>query len=368
MWPTYKKPILFSFVNAWLMLLLAMYWLGLPRTFGDEAVFIKWTSLVKKSLLGIDPKPTPGTILYLDVSDSKMLVDIQDPLYGEYTGYQHAVITDRFLLAQVLDSIAVHGKNIPIVLMDISFERPSPADSLLQASIDRFPFPIVAARRILNDGSITHSCIRLPTGIANYQGTNDEFLKYRLFYHDTLPTLPLLAYSLAYKVPIQQKWWGTTVNGQWSLSNPIIDFKIRPQDISNGVDHLERPTTYGLRVHCSSNGHFGTPGYPPIIIRKGYHCRRLHLRHPYHRLWQSSEPLIVHNTFLTLAAGEARIKWLWMALLFLFFLDFFPHGKGRGFIHEHQTMVESSKSAIGKIIYDSIDEVFFLALCTILSY
>ncbi|MBV6655493.1 MAG: hypothetical protein KI786_17110, partial [Mameliella sp.] len=45
------QSLVFSTINALLMLGLTLYWLSLPRTFGDEAIFIKWTSLAKKSLL-----------------------------------------------------------------------------------------------------------------------------------------------------------------------------------------------------------------------------------------------------------------------------------------------------------------------------
>ena len=37
------RSILFNGANVIVMLLLALYWLSLPRTFGDEAFFIKWT-------------------------------------------------------------------------------------------------------------------------------------------------------------------------------------------------------------------------------------------------------------------------------------------------------------------------------------
>lgn len=126
-----SKVIVFSMVNSLVMLLLALYWLSLPRTFGDEAFFIKWTSLVKKSLLGIDDKPNPDEVLYVDVSGSKKLVETLDPLYEEYTGLQNRVITNRAHLADFLNYARSYGADIPLVIIDISFEAISPDDSLL---------------------------------------------------------------------------------------------------------------------------------------------------------------------------------------------------------------------------------------------
>ena len=93
--------IFFCSVNATAMLLLCFFWLSLPRTFGDEAFLIKWTSLVKKTLLGLDEKPSPEEFLYIDVSRSKRLVNEIDPLFEMYTGFSHTAITDREQIAHL---------------------------------------------------------------------------------------------------------------------------------------------------------------------------------------------------------------------------------------------------------------------------
>jgi hypothetical protein len=132
-------------MNGLAMLLLALFWLSLPRTFGDEAFLIKWTSLVKKTVLGIDPKPAADSFLYVDVSRSKTIIPAEDPLFEDYTGYNHVAITDRAQLAEFLTAVKQYGEDIPLVLMDINFAEPAPQDSLLQAAIDSLPFSAVAA-------------------------------------------------------------------------------------------------------------------------------------------------------------------------------------------------------------------------------
>lgn len=363
------RSTVFSILNALLMLGLTLYWLSLPRTFGDEAVFIKWTSLAKKSLLGMDDKPPPASVLYVDVSGSKMLIEKKDPLYQEVTGYQNQALTDRLQLAHFLDSVAVRGRDIPVVILDISFEEPSPYDSLLQASIDRFPFPLVGARRLLDNGSLSPSQLKLQTGVANYLSTDSEFMKYPLFIRDTLPTLPLVAYGLAYDKTYQRTWLGPVVDGAWSLPKPIIDFKIRPHDLSDGVENLERP--YDLRSLGTLlfewtfwDAQDVTSLLTGKLLMVGDYTNDTHST----VFGSVAGPLVVHNTYLTLVEGENLIDWRWLLLLF----GLFSWMSWRIFREEasgqRSRWWQMGDTAVARIVADSIDDTFFLALGTILSY
>lgn len=363
------RGLVFSTLSGLLMLALTLYWLSLPRTFGDEAIFIKWTSLAKKSLLGMDEKPPPGSVLYIDVSGSKMLVEQADPLYQEFTGYHTEVLTDRALLAEFLDSVGRHGRELPLVVLDLSFEEPSPDDSLLQAAIDRFPFPLVGARRLTDEGGISPSQVRLTTGIANYLSAGSEFMKYPLFLADTLPTLPLVAYGLATGASYQRHWYGPTVDGRWSLSKPIIDFKIRPHDLSDGVSGLEKP--YDLRAMGTLL--FEWTFWDPADIQSLLTDKMLiigdYTNDTHSTVFGSLPgPLVVHNAFLTLAAGEHRIRGRWLLLLFALYAwmswrIFREEASGK-----RRRWWKAGDTAVGRIIADSIDDTFFLALGTILSY
>lgn len=351
------------------MLVLCLYWLSLPRTFGDEAFFIQWTSLVKKSLLGFDEKPAPNTVFYVDISGSKTLIEKPDPFYEEKTGYQYLAITNREDLAHFLQYIRTYGKDIPLVILDLAFRESSPGDSLLQAAIDSFPFPIVGAQSLSIDGLLREKVIQLPTGIANYYSPDTRFLKYPLYIRDSLPTLPLVALGLGQNKKYSKKRTWPRINGKVNLSNPIIDFKIRPTDLTEGGSR--QSDKYAIRS-------LGTLLYEWEFwdendIRDLLYNKTIIVGNFYTDIHETvfgimPGPVIVHNTYLTLVAGESEVKWPWLLMLFFFFFwmsrrIYIEEKNGR-----RSKWWQRSKTPVGKIIADSIDDSFFLIIGTVLSY
>ncbi len=366
---TYIQALLFSVLNASVMLALAISWLSLPRTFGDEAFFIKWTSLIKKSLIGIDKKPDPSTVLYVDISKSKVLLEAEDPLYEEVTGYHKTIITDREQLANFLQYLGTYGEDIPIVIFDITFEDPSPADSLLQAAIDHFPFPLIGAQKLFDDGHLGTSVIQLPTGVASYLSSDNQFMKYPLFVQDSLPTLPLMILHLANQYTYDRQWQWPRINQHPSLINPIIDFKIRPIDLNDGSRAQEN--TFPIRALGTLL--FESDFWEAADIRtllKGKTIIVGDFKDDMHQtvFGDLPGPLIVHNAYLTLQEGESLIQWSWLLMLFSLFFwmswRVYIEEKKR----ERSQWWKNSKTTLGRIIADSIDDTFFLVIGTILSY
>lgn len=362
------KGWLFATLNAGCMLLLALFWLSLPRTFGDESFFIKWTSIIKKSLLGIDKKPLPNSVLYVDVSGSKTIIETPDPLYEELTGYHHDVITDRAQLAAFLQMVAQYGSNIPLVIMDISFENASPHDSLLQATLDSFPFPLLGARRLDKKNKLVPSVLQMQTGIANYLSADNKFMKYPLFLNDTLPSLPLVAWAMTEGKSYSNKGLYPRLDGHSSLHKPIIDFKIRPYDLNTG----NRADTSGYTLRAMGTLLFEWTFWEESDIRALLKGKTIILGDYYDDKHETvfgtlPGPLIVHNAYLTLIQRESLIPWKWVLLLYALF--WWMSARAFKEVANLQTDQKSNiKSAVGRILVDSIDETFFLALGTILSY
>lgn len=350
------------------MLALALFWLSLPRTFGDESFFIKWTSIVKKSLLDIDKKPSPNSVLYVDVSGSKAIVEIADPLYEEPTGYHHAIITDRAQLAAFLQMVTKYGSNIPLFIIDISFENASPQDSVLQEAMDRFPFPLLGARRMDDNQKLTPSVIKLQTGVANYLSADNQFMKYPLFLQDSLPSLPLMAWAVTEGKSYSNKRLWPRLDGRKSLHKPIIDFKIRPYDLNTG----NRKDTSGYTLRAMGTLLYEWTFWEEADIRALLKGKMIILGDYYEDEHETvfgtlPGPLIVHNAYLTLVQGENLIRWRW--ILFLYILFWWMSARAFKEADNRQiTKKATMKSAVGRIFVDSIDETFFLALGTILSY
>ncbi len=360
----YTRPILFSLTNGLVMLLLALFWLSLPRTFGDEAFLIKWTSLVKKTVLGIDPKPDAESFLYVDVSRSKTIVAAPDPLFEEYTGFNHVAVTDRGQLAEFLTIVREYGSDIPLVLMDINFSDPSPADSALQAALDSLPFPKVAATTPTQLLDTLPPAIVVPKGVAMYLSVDQNFMKYPLFFNDTLPTLPLVALEQMEGVAYGDALWGKAFDGRRSLSNPIIDFRVRPHDLD--VDNRYSLFDMGSLL-------FQFTFWEEGDIRELLSGRTIVLGDFYNDKHQTvfgtvPGPMIVHNALLTLQERETLIHLRWLLLLLVLF--FWMSWR---IWHEEEAGTRSwlwsrSQTALGKIVADSIDDTFFLVLGTIASY
>jgi hypothetical protein len=359
------RPILFSALTAAAMLCLALFWLSLPRTFGDEAFFIKWTSLVKKTVLGFDPKPAAESFLYVDVSRSKSVIPAIDPLFEEYTGYNHTAITDRTALANFLKAIDQYAEEVPLVLLDVFFGEPSPQDSLLQGAIDSLDFPIVGASSYKAYADLIPSPINLPRGIAMYLSVDDNFMKYPLFFDDTLPTLPLVALNASEGVDYSNIGWWSRIEGRRTLANPIIDFKVRPFDLEG-----ENPR-YHIHEMGSLLFQFGfwdEADISGLLSGKTIIVGDFETDEHQTVFGTVPGPMIVHNAYLTLAERETLIRWPW--LLFLSVLFFWMAWR---IYHEERMGTRSwlwqrSQTSLGKIVADSIDDTFFLALGTIVSY
>lgn len=366
---SFLKAFGFSFINAGIMLVLALYWLSLPRTFGDEAFFIKWTSLVKKTLLGMDEKPDPESILYVDISGSKNLIESPDPFYEELTGYQKTVISNRQHLSSFLQYVTMYGKEVPILILDLTFESSGPNDSLLQATIDQFPFPIVGAQRLLDNGELAPKIFQVPTGVASYLSSDNQFMKYPLYLKDTLPSLPLVAAFMSHGHTYAKRWLWPTIDKSPSLTNPIIDFKVRPFDLN--YDGALKTESFYIRSLGTLLFEWEFWEEEDIqTLLKGKTIIIGDYKNDVHQTVFGKLPgsIVVHNAYLTLLNGESLIKGWWLFLLFALFFwmtwRIYQQEKRR----EHSKWWSKSQTAVGKIVADSIDDTFFLAIGTVLSY
>ncbi|MBR9920687.1 MAG: hypothetical protein GYB31_07585 [Bacteroidetes bacterium] len=357
-----SKAILFSTLNGLLMLFLALFWLSLPRTFGDESFFIKWTSLVKKSVFGWDEKPDYDNVLYVDISLSKSLIDQKDPLYEEYTGYTKSVITNRDQLTDFLNLVGNIGKDIPLVILDIAFSDKSPQDSLLQAALDDFPFPILSALEFSPSGDPIPSVFDTPTGGAAYLSTGD-FLKYPLYLNDSIEGLPLAAYSQVSGKQAQPGWLFAKIGDTRHMQNPIIDFRIRPKDLNDGTSS----NTEAFPLRSLGSLLFEWEFWEEKDIKDLVSGKTIivgNFKDDIHETVYGSMPgpLIIHNAYLSLVRQESRLRPVWLLLLFgvFYYLSWE--------IFKKKKKENKRKTLIRQLIENSITESTWLILATVLSY
>src|SRR6202012_1181742 len=124
------------------------------------------------------------SIVCLDVS--------KDQVMGADTGmnYGKIHITDRALLTKVFNVLNKHKGDYKAVLCDVAFTIPSPEDDTA------FKFQFENARRVytfltMNDNKPGKPLFKGKYGAADYTVIGSDFVKYPLFYNDSLQSLPV---------------------------------------------------------------------------------------------------------------------------------------------------------------------------------
>ena len=238
-----KRPyrlLILSTVNALLMLLITFHWLRLPYTFGDEAFLIKWTALTKKSLLGIDPKPVPESVLFVDISESKTTLEMPND-FGEPSPYHRMVITDRTHLTEFMAMIVPYRDQTQLVVLDVILDKASPEDSLLQEQVDLLGPKLMGVNHLEGeDQQAIPSVIDFQLqGLATYRSAQGLFLKYPLLFQDSIPTVPLVMYEQLQHQKMDHSGLFYRFPQGISLPAPVVDFKVRSNDFHEGVNLSE---------------------------------------------------------------------------------------------------------------------------------
>lgn len=355
-------------VNAGTMLALTFYWLSLPYTFGDEAFLIKWSSLVKKSLLGFDEKPAPEQVLFVDVSESKTTIQGTNEA-GDPSPYHTEVVTDRRQLAEFLGMINDLGGEARFVLLDVLFENPTRYDDSLRVEIAQLGDKLLGVSHLTKSGEYIRPVFEIPYAPATYSATQGLFLKFPLVLEDSFKTAPLVLYEKLHHARFDHKGLFYRINGKISLPSPIVDFKIRPADFRTG-------TTLGDKNFALHK--MGTilesRDYMNEADQKAWFRNRLVLVGDFstdvHMTPFGKTPglLLIYNAYLTLAKKQNAVSLAWVIFL-VFAYAFVSY---RIFTDTKVTkprwLVKVFESKAGHLILNSLDEITLLAIITFLSY
>ncbi|MGB3617125.1 MAG: hypothetical protein WBA12_03340 [Catalinimonas sp.] len=375
--PRHPRALWWSLAHAVWMLLMTYVWLGLPYAFGNEAFLTKWTALFKKELLGFDAKPPPDAVLFVDVSRVKTIIEIENgaetPTPGlidrPTLGTRKLPVTDRAPLAALLDLLAAYRDETALVVLDVLLEHPTPADSSLQAALMRLGDKVLSASRYSADGT-RHIApvVEVTHALGSYRSAAGMFVKYPLMERERT-TLPAAMYERLSGRKVRHRGLLYLIGSRPSFRAPIVDFKVRPADFRAGTDRREA----NFAVHDLETllvlGRVMTPEdrralFAGKMIMIGDFESDQHLT----PLGYLPGLLVVYNAYLTLAHGEAFVPPGWVVLLLVSY-GFISY---RVFTEKKVTLPywlrRHFTSGFGAYLMNSLDEVFFLALLTILSY
>ncbi len=358
--------ILISVLHSFLLLGLGYVWLGMTYTFGDEAFLIKWTSLIKKVVMNIDPKPPPSNVLFVNTAQSKVEIKIDlDPLSVEPTKIE---ITNREQLSQLLALMAPYKDEIRLVVLDMLFDYPSEKDSLLQQQFHFFAEKVVGASHLESGDKYIKPVLDLPFALATYTSAAGMYFKYPVMFNGR-KTLPTVIYEKVSGNKITRGSLFYRDGKKLSLKAPITDFKVRMEDFKVGNDLSE--SNYALH-HLATLTTLG-----PLMDeqdREKLFAGKLIIvgdfNNDMHKTAFGIMPglLIVYNAYLTLLHNENVINPVWLLLMIIGFSWIsFRLLKGKGF-----TLLDLVKRKFksGWILFllDSLDEMLFLVVLTFISY
>jgi len=362
------RLLLLSILHALLMLFLSYSWLSLPYTFGDESFLIKWSSLIKKSLLGIDRKPAADEFLFIDISGLRTTVATENE-FGEHSPYYQEVITNRLHLAELLDMTQHYGADSRIVLLDVLLADRTPHDSILQCSVDALRQNLLSVSHLQGGEQLIRPVLDIPHALSTYRASQGIFLKYPLLLGDTLKTVPLVMAERLDDLDFRQQGGVHRLDGRLSFPSPIIDFKIRPSDFRTGQDTVQSVyTVYPAGFLLESTAYMDSSSlaayFRDKIVVIGDFTYDLHDT-PFGKM---AGPIIICNAYLTLARGDNIISPLWVCFMVLgFSLVSYRIFIGQRVQYPIWTQ-RLFRSPLGRAILDSLDDFFILTAITLLSF
>ncbi len=286
---------LFLFAVSWV-------WLSSSASYGNEALLIKWASVIKRTVLQIDEDPPAKDFLFINVAHEKELIESEEFLGKE-------VITDRAQLAAFFNIIKAGNNPHKFILCDVYLKGDSPNDSIFAASVKDLKNAVFPIHFSKND-SVEKPKFNLSYAIADYNTTGDAFLKFNLVQQKKLSSVPVFMYSKLDGGQIRNEKIVNRDKGRPIFNNPVIDFPIRSYEL---FEEKEYPLVNLSELSV----------LPPEAVINDYLKNRIILiadfEHDTHATIYGKTPgtFILLNTYLMLRSGYHIVSVWWVLLMIM---------------------------------------------------
>ena len=214
---------LISLAHALVLLLLTAFWMNTDYTYGDERMLVQWSSILKRVALGIDEDPPKTGYLFINLAHEKALIPLEDGLGNE-------VITDREKLAQFFQILKRNQEKVKFTVCDVFLKGQSESDSLLESSVKGIK-NVIFPTHFAEDGKPEDLDVNVPHAIADYRMAGGGFLKFKLFQHDSLQTIPVHLFEQTTGRKFTRSGSMYFDNGRPGLNSVIIDYQIRAHEV-----------------------------------------------------------------------------------------------------------------------------------------
>ena len=218
-----------SICHAFLLIGITAFWMNTAYTYGDESFVIRWASIVKRIVLQIDQDPPGKDYLFINLAYDKAIIPREE-------GPGNEVITDRKQLAAFFNIIKRNQDSIRFTVCDVFLKGSSDYDSVLQSSLNGIR-NIVFPAHANEDGGLEELAVKVPAALADYQMASGGFLKFKLFQHEQLKTLPVYLYEQTTGKELLKKN-GFYFDGEYlSMNSQIIDYQIRAHELLEEAEY-----------------------------------------------------------------------------------------------------------------------------------
>lgn len=198
------RVIILSFFHGVILTIISILIQGIPWTNSGENTLLQWAIILKRVIFNNDTARYKDQFVFINTSYSNQLISKVDE-FGFPLGNQ--VITDRSQLAYFIGALSrINEHNY--IIVDIFFEDESEHDSILREEVEKLKRVVIATSINQQTGN-SIPILNKTLGLASVETTDDIFLKYRLFHHDTLKTIPLIVYE-------------QTIDTNWTKGNFFI--------------------------------------------------------------------------------------------------------------------------------------------------
>ena len=332
-----------SFLHAFVLLALSLFWLHTPYTYGDESLLVKWSSIVKRVIFKFDQDPPKDDFLFINLGFEKALIPLEDKLGNE-------TITDRAKLAEFFTILKNHPKTAKFIYCDVFLKGNSNDDGKLATSVHGIPNILFPSHLDLN-GKPELLAIDVPFAIADYRSTDEDILKFNLIQGNGYKSVPVAMYETLNKGKVFQSSGLFWDKSQMCLNSIIVDYPIRTQEV------------------------FTEEGYPVVnlsellllpedIIANQFLKNRIVVMGDFeqdvHNTIFGSMPgtLILLNVYLSLVAGYHQISIFWI----LFMLAAFT-------LYSRLLIFQESKTVEGnRWLNKLLENMIFLTTISVISY
>jgi len=257
---------------------------------------------------------------------------------------------------------------IELIVTDVVFDMPANGDSLLNDKLSRLDNKVLSVSYMAEDDSIVSPLFKVPYALSTYRSSAEMFFKYPVAYRGE-KTVPTVMYEKSTGTEIKKKgpfFWN---QGNLILKAPITNFRLTLDDFRLGnalnetnysVHHLETLVNMGQFMEQKD-------------LEKMF-ARKMILIGDFstdiHETDTGPMPgvLVLYNAYLTLLYGDNVLSFGWILLMIAGF-TWITHqiltGKG---LYLLDGVKRKFRSGWIHFMIDSVDELLYLAILTLLSY